>query len=146
MGKCASGAVRVLTAHGAVERIDALVERADPSTQVLALDEAGRLRPVPVSEFHENGVRDTYRVCTRSGRSIKVTDNHLLLTWRGWRELRDLGDGDLIAVPRTLPVFGTAERAGAEVVLLGYLLGDGCLRGSQPELTTESPVIEAEAV
>ncbi|MEX1178450.1 MAG: replicative DNA helicase [Nitriliruptor sp.] len=146
MGKCASGASRVLTSRGTVERIDTLVAAADPSTEVLALDERGRMRPVPVSEFHENGVQDTYRVRTRSGRSIAVTANHPLLTWHGWRELRDLGAGSLIAVPRTLPVFGTAERAAAEVVLLGYLLGDGCLRGNQPELTTESPVIEAEAV
>jgi replicative DNA helicase len=146
MGKCASGAVRVLTSRGGWSRIDRLVVDADPSTEVLALDGRGRLRSVPVSAFHDNGVRRTFRLRTRSGRAVVVTDNHPFLTWQGWRELRQLEPGDRIAAPRELAVFGSHERAPAEVVLLGYLLGDGCLRGSQPELTTASPVIEAEAV
>jgi replicative DNA helicase len=146
MGKCASGALRVLTTHGSVRRIDELVAESDPDTAVLGLDASGRLRAVRVAEFHDNGVRRTFRLRTRSGRTAVITDNHPFLTWRGWRELRQLGVGDRIAAPRELSVFGSLARASAEVVLLGYLLGDGCLRGNQPELTTASPVIEAEAV
>jgi replicative DNA helicase len=113
---------------------------------VLALDERGQLRAVPVSGFHDNGVRATYRLTTRSGRSIEVTDNHPFLTGSGWRELRSLAIGDRVAAPRELAIWGTQPRADAEIVLLAYLIGDGCLRGGAAELTTASPVIEAEAI
>lgn len=145
MGKCAWSGTRVLTSEGRVTTIGELVERADPATEILALDDRGSLVPRRVSEFHDNGQRPTYRLRTRSGRSVQLTDNHPLLTWGGWRPLRELTVGERVAVPRRLPVDGTRPRAAAEVVLLAYLLGDGCLRSSQPELTTTSPMIEAEA-
>jgi replicative DNA helicase len=147
MGKCASGASRVLCARtGASRRLDELVASAPRGFEVLARDGRGRLVPARVSEVHDNGVHPTYRLRTRSGRSIQVTGNHPFLTWSGWQELRELAVGDLIAVPRELPVKGDAELPTAEIVLLAYLLGDGCLKSGSPSLTTASPAIEAEAI
>jgi replicative DNA helicase len=146
MGKCAAGASRVLCARtGTYRRLDELVRSSPEGFEVLARDERGRLVPVAVREFHTNGVRPTYRLRTRSGRTIQVTGNHPFLTWSGWHELRALEVGDLIAVPRELPVKGDAELPTAEVVLLAYLVGDGCLMGTSPSLTTASPAVEAEA-
>ena len=148
MGKCTAYSCRVNNVKtGEWTPIGELVARgrAGEPIQVAAVDEAGRLVPVDVDEFHENGVQLVFDLRTRSGRSFRATANHPLLTWSGWRELRELSQGSLIAVPRELPYFGSESRAHAEVVLLAYLLGDGCLRGRTPSLVTESTAIAEEA-
>jgi replicative DNA helicase len=145
MGKCAVGALRVLCARtGAYRRLDELVWSNPQGFEVLAHDERGRLVPAEVTEVHDNGIKPTWHLRTRSGRTVQVTDNHPFLTWSGWRELRSLAIGDLVAVPRELPVKGDGDLAPAEVGLLAYLLGDGCLRGRAPSFTTASAAIEAE--
>ncbi|MFA9443843.1 replicative DNA helicase [Egicoccus sp. AB-alg6-2] len=147
MGKCTPGALRVLCARsGAYRRLDELIDEQPDGFEVLARDARGRLIPARVSEFHDNGIRQTFRLRTRSGRTVQATANHPFLTWDGWRELTDLAPGDLVATPRVLPVKGQQEFADAEVKLLGYLLGDGCLTKDAPELTTESAAVEAEAL
>ena len=148
MGKCLTGSARVIEPKtGARTTIEDVVRRgqAGERVTVAALDEAGSLMPTDVSAFHDNGVRPTRRITTRSGRRTEATSNHPFLTPTGWRELKDLTPGDLIAVPRSLPWFGDRDVAEAEAKLLGYLLGDGCLRGGTPTLTTSSPAIADEA-
>jgi replicative DNA helicase len=146
MGKCLAGSSRVVDAiSGRVRTIRDLVDRRPGDATVVALGTDGRLRSVTPSDFVPNGTRSVYRLRTRSGRSVRATDNHPFLTRTGWRELKDLQPGQAIAVPRRIPVEGRRPRADAEVVLLAYLLGDGCLRGTTPMLTAASPVIEAEA-
>jgi replicative DNA helicase len=142
MGKCVWGSCRVnYPKTGEWLEISELVargRRGEP-VQVAALDESGRLVAVDVEGFHDNGVQPVSRLRTRSGRSIRATSNHPFLTWHGWRELRDLAPGDLVAVPRELPYFGDQHRPDAEVKLLGYLLGDGCLREADAANSRRSP-------
>ncbi len=146
MGKCLRGDTRIMDADtGATHRLEDLVREGMGGRRVLALDERGRMVPAEVSDAVDNGVRQTYRVRTRSGRVVHATDNHPFRTLGGWRELKDLTLGERIAVPRRYEVQGNDPLANAEVVLLAYLLGDGCLRDSLPSPTTASPVIEAEA-
>ena len=147
MGKCLAGDTRVVDSRtGAVYRIDDLVERGRAGKQVHTLSATKDRKVVPTtpSEFHANGVRTTYTLRTRLGRRLRATVNHPLLTPSGWVELGGLRPGDLLALPRRLDVFGTDRLADAEVKVLGYLLGDGCLRGSVPSITTASVAIDAE--
>jgi replicative DNA helicase len=149
MGKCLWVGARALSVKtGEWAPIGELVERgrAGEPIQVAALDESGSLVAVDATEFHENGRRAVLELRTRSGRRTKATANHPFLTPDGWRELGSLSLGDLLAVPRRIPFFGDAPLADAEVKLLGYLLGDGCLTKGTPELVTESPVVEVEAL
>jgi replicative DNA helicase len=149
MGKCLRVGTRTLSVKtGEWAPIEQLVERgqAGEPVQIAAVDDAGTLTPVDVAEFHENGTRPVFRLRTRSGRRIVATGNHPFLTWSGWCELDKLQPGGLIAVPRELPFFGKEPLTEAEVKLLGYLLGDGCLTKDAPELTTESDEVEAEAL
>ena len=146
MGKCLRGDTRIMDADtGSMHRLGDLVREGMGGRRVLALDERGRMVPAEVTDAVDNGVRQTYRVRTRSGRVIRATDNHPFRTFGGWRELKDLTPGERIAVPRRYAVQGNDPLANAEVVLLAYLLGDGCLRSNLPSLTTASPIIEAEA-
>lgn len=70
--------------------------------------------------------RDVLLVRTRSGRYVRATPEHPLLTDdRDWQPISALAVGDRIAIPTNLPVFGTEVEPHAE--LLGMLIADGAL-------------------
>jgi replicative DNA helicase len=58
----------------------------------------GTVSVVRPSDFVPNGERAVYRLTTRSGRSIRATDNHPFRVRAGWRALARLSPGDDIAV------------------------------------------------
>src|SRR5690606_37838770 len=66
-----------------------------------------------------------FTVRTRLGREIRTTASHPFLTPAGWKPLASLVEGDVVAVPSELPVFGAEPLPGADVGLLGYLVGAG---------------------
>ncbi len=143
MGKCLSASAEIVDPKtGALTTIGDMVQhRADHGTHhVLALDPDGLKFEVgaPV-EYHDNGIRETYRLTTRLGRSITATDNHPFLAVNGWTELRDLRPGDAVAVPRIIDAFGVDLMHDAHVALLGYLIGDGNLTSGVPRIINTDP-------
>ncbi|HET8678635.1 MAG TPA: replicative DNA helicase [bacterium] len=95
--------------------------------RLLSLDELGRLtavRPVAVLEKGEN---DVFEVRTSTGRRLRATANHPVLTPEGWRTVDTLRPGGLIGAVRRLPVFhpGRPSLSSDRLRLLGYLIGDG---------------------
>ncbi|WP_114906729.1 DNA polymerase III subunit alpha [Ornithinimicrobium murale] len=54
----------------------------------------GRIRPARVADVHCNGTREVFKVTTASGRSIKITGNHQMLTPDGYRRCDELTVGD----------------------------------------------------
>lgn len=76
----------------------------------------------------ENGIKTVYRLTTRTGRVIRATGNHPLLTFAGWKPLIKLTEGLRIAVPRTIPEPAKPKPLGShEAIALGYLLSEGNL-------------------
>jgi hypothetical protein len=53
--------------------------------------------PAEATATYLKGRAPLYRVATRSGRVVEVTDEHRFLTPVGWRQLRHLAVGDVIA-------------------------------------------------
>jgi len=107
MGKCLTGDAPVRLAGGSTLPLREVVRRgqAGERIELLAFDDtANQLVPVAPSEFHDNGVRDVFRVRTMAGRTVVGTANHPFLTPYGWRQLDELQPDDRIAatVP-TLP-------------------------------------------
>ncbi len=51
-----------------------------------------------------NGVRSVFRLVTTSGRVLRATGNHPVLTPHGWCRVEDLQAEDDLIVPRSLPV------------------------------------------
>ncbi|MBT8166295.1 MAG: replicative DNA helicase [Acidimicrobiia bacterium] len=148
MGKCLTGdAVVVDPKTGNRHTIEQLV--ADRGLQeghhLLALDlDTMELAQANAVDFIDNGVRETFTLATRLGRIITATSNHPFLTATGWRQLDELAVGDAIATPRVMDAFGVDELPEAEVIMLGYLLGDGSLSGTTPGFTTADPRILEE--
>ncbi|MEX0665603.1 MAG: replicative DNA helicase [Acidimicrobiia bacterium] len=147
MGKCVAWDTLVIDAATGDLRTAEQMHRlgqAGTSGQVLALGNDWKLAPATPSAFIDDGVKPVFRVVTRSGRVIRTTASHPFLTPVGWRPLADVAVNTRVAVPRTIPVFGNEAMPEAEIVLLAFLIGDGCLRNTSPRMTTASPAVLAE--
>ncbi len=127
--KCLPGDTEVLdAATGRLVRIEELYHRRATLGAVATCDvDALKLGRGTVLDVMYNGVKPVYRLRTESGREIEATDNHPFLTFDGWRQLGELKPGVHLAVPRTLPVEGSAEWPEHEVIALGHLLAEGNL-------------------
>lgn len=81
----------------------------------------------PIAAVLNNGLKPVFRLTTSLGRQIEATANHPFYTYDGWRPLEKLQVGDLISVPRYLPIEGNAQWPDHEVIVLGHLLAEGNL-------------------
>ena len=96
-----------------------------------------------ISNFVPNGVKKVYKLTTKAGLEIKATDNHPFLQIDGWKELKDLKEGDRIAVAREIPFFGKEDLPLWEASLLGLMISEGqCdTKGYSPSFSTEDEVL-----
>ncbi len=127
--KCLPAHVEVIdAATGRLVRIGDLAAGRASIEHTLTCD-IGRMRlgAGAVTHVKSNGVKPVFRLTTRSGRQIDATANHPFYTFGGWRLLEDLHPGDLIAVPRRIPVEGQREWPDHAVIVLGHLLAEGNL-------------------
>ncbi|TMI77763.1 MAG: replicative DNA helicase, partial [Bacillati bacterium ANGP1] len=95
--------------------------------RLLSLDRTGKLVPVRPTAVIEKGTNAVFEMRTSTGRRIRATADHPILTPDGWKPLRELTRGARVAAARVLPVFhaGTAPLTPDRLRLLGYLIGDG---------------------
>ena len=67
------------------------------------------------------GKRDVYKIVLSSGHEIEVTDNHPMLTQKGWVQLKDLKVKEKLAIASYQPFFNdSSELTEDEASLLGY--------------------------
>lgn len=122
-GKCVPGDTEIVTSDGSVVTIEEMVN--DQKGDVLSLNNVLKVEQRAPSAYLDMGTSETFKITTRSGRTIEVTPEHPFLTIEGWKECRDLAVGERIAVPRVIPVFGNEEVPDYKIKVLAYLLGDG---------------------
>ena len=141
MGKCLSARMLVDDpSTGERLSIEEWVQRR--IRLVYGVSEQGTLRPTPVSEWIDSGIKPCFRVTTRTGRSVEVTGHHPFRTVRGWEPLHILGVGDRIAVPTALPAFGEDDSWPLSLVrLLAYFIAEGGLTTTCPKFTNTDPTI-----
>jgi ribonucleoside-diphosphate reductase alpha chain len=123
---CITGETLVYTAEGLFP-IAELAAGGD--SRAVTLDsrfEAGAFGPAGAP--FQSGVKPVFRVRTREGYEVRVTEDHRFMTARGWVEARDLREGDRLHLLDTPGGFG-AEGTAAEGRVLGWLIGDGHLTG-----------------
>ncbi|MEO6122482.1 MAG: DnaB-like helicase C-terminal domain-containing protein, partial [Ilumatobacteraceae bacterium] len=107
---------------------------AGHAVNCLTLDGNGVVQTTPFAQFYDDGGKDVFEVATRSGRVVRLTAAHPLLTGAGWKPLEEIVVGMEIAVPTTLPVFGWHELPTAEIEFLAQRADE--LGGVQPEVFT----------
>jgi len=78
------------------------------------------------SHVFVTGVKPVYRLQTKEGYTVRLTDDHKVLTTQGWKKAGDLVDGDKIHLLNGQGAFGTCGNEDLGLVL-GWLVGDGYL-------------------
>ena len=104
-----------------------------------------RARWRPVRAVHRQGVISTVKLTTWSGRTVFAAPDHPFLTPNGWEQVGLLRHEDVVAVVPCYEVCGGNTISREEARLLGYLIGDGCCRGT-PNITVGDAVEEADIV
>lgn len=80
-----------------------------------------------------------------SGKSLRVTPDHPVLTPFGWKKIEDLRPGDLVATSREMPhPVNTLNVSDDEVKWVAYMLGDGCCTTSSMTFTNENNSVHEE--
>ncbi len=116
-------------------------------------EEVRALAPRRVLHAWDNGIAPVVKVRTRGGREITVTDEHPLLTKRGWVRAADLipfssayKNGRHRSIPHDSirTAWGCEWWTGPdgdedEASLLGLLVGDGCLTQNRVTFTNCDP-------
>lgn len=92
VGKCLSFDSVVWTSDGKYKRIEDI-----NGDTVISLDKHLKFVKNSSPELIDNGEKLVYQVSTVKNKSIKITDNHPLLTPNGWIKTKDLKVGDSIA-------------------------------------------------
>src|SRR6202011_2426102 len=128
---CGSWYTNVTLADGSTEKLGKIVNQK-MDVEVLSYDfESGQIVPRKVTNWFNNGKTEEFlhfnvdRAGGGTGRghvSLGITRNHLIRTPGGWREAEDIQVGD-----RVMLVQPSLLSDQQWEVVLGSLLGDGCL-------------------
>jgi len=109
-----------------------------PSVRLVENSQEATLR-IDEARFSDNGIRDVFRLQLDSGRVIRRTAEEPVWTSRGWRKIVELQPGEWVACAPLTEVVGHERVLDGEVESLGYLIGDGTLRGDGVRLSTHRP-------
>ena len=79
------------------------------------------------------GRRPVLRLSLSSGRILRATAHHRVMTGRGWQEMNDIVGGDRVALARIIPEPAQpAPWPQERIILLAHLVGDGSYVKHQP--------------
>ncbi len=112
---------------------------------VSSIDEDNNIVNEMASIF-DNGVQECFEIITKSGKTVKLTGNHPLLTKlkneESWIETDDIKNGMLIAVPHNLPFFGSNVMDDYKIKLLAYMISNGSTYSNQISFSTKNKKIQ----
>lgn len=133
--KCMAAGERVWLSDGRYLPVEELVGR---EVEVWAYED-GHYRTAR-AEVDPNGQDEVWEIRTKTGRRLKRTGFHPLLTWAGWTPVSDLSVGDHIGLPNAVPEPTDPIPMDPDVVrFLGYMIGDGGLTGKSTPRFTQNP-------
>jgi uncharacterized protein len=118
-GKCLTGDTEITLGDGSIKKIEEL--EFDDHT-VMSLDLNLKINPKEKDAFFERETEEILEVTTATGKILKLTPEHPLLTLYGWEEAQDLNIGNKIATPKIIPVFGEFDLEEKEVKKTAYSL------------------------
>ncbi|MBI4044477.1 MAG: DUF87 domain-containing protein [Candidatus Diapherotrites archaeon] len=123
-GKCLTGDTLITLENG---RLVPISELENESGKILGLQHDLKISGLHREGFFKRTVEKILKIRLRSGKEIKLTPEHPLLTLEGWKEAQALEPGSRIATPRVLPSFGTEVARDYKIKLLAYLIAEGHL-------------------
>jgi len=125
-GKCLPGWVRVYDPErGESLPIEQFVRERRSSLLGLV---GQQIVPVPVSEWHETGIKPLVDLKLANGSVWRTAASHPLMTPEGFVRAEQLTPGQWVATARQLPGSDEQRLSSHEATLLGLLTGDGCAK------------------
>lgn len=137
-GKCLAGDTMVSMHDGSQVPIRDLCNN---DKDIIALNKDLRLAKSIKSDFYKRKANTLLEVKLRTGKSIKLTPEHPLLTISGWKKAEDIPVGGRIATPRHMSFFGENAIPEHEIKILGYLIAEGHLGNNKVLFSNEDPEI-----
>ncbi|NQT07057.1 MAG: DNA polymerase III subunit alpha [Candidatus Omnitrophica bacterium] len=126
--KCVVGSTELIDADtGQPVTVEELYESKHFISTYSCNEDTLKVVPQKIKDVVCNGPKKTYRLRTRLGKEITATNNHPFLTVSGWKELRELKTGDMIAAPRAIPFNSGTEMEEYKIISLANLLSEGNL-------------------
>ena len=123
-GKCLHGDTLITLNDGSLRPIKELEKNEE---NIFSLNPELKIIESEKSNFFKRAVNKLLKLKLRSGKEIKLTPEHPLLTLKGWCKADRLTMGSRIAIPRKIPAFGDQSIKECEVKLLAYLIAEGHL-------------------
>ena len=124
IGKCLPGHTRIYDpTTGERVPVEELYKKG--KAHLVTMTNDYKLEKHFTNEILDNGIKEVFRVTTKTGRSIDATANHPLFTCNGWTAIEYLNEGDRVAIAGNLGFFGNHEMNMNEIKLLAYMIGDG---------------------
>jgi len=142
--ECVAGDTLVCLTDGRRVPISSLVGQ---TPEVWALDDEQKPVAARADIVWSTGVKPVFDLRLASGRKLRATYDHRVLTGAGWKGLGDCGSGDRVAIARSVPeVASPLEWPEHWLVLLGHLVGDGSYLKHQPLRYTTGSELNSAAV
>jgi intein/homing endonuclease len=98
--ECVVGSTQVIKEDGSIARIDSIKE----GDRILASNQIQRVVPLTVNKVWCTGMRKVFKVTTRTGKEVTVTNNHPFLTPEKWNRLEYLKVGDIVGTSMLAPI------------------------------------------
>src|SRR3989344_4481135 len=124
-GKCLHGDSLITLSNGLEVPIKELFNNNEDLT---ALNNQLKLTAAKKTAFYTRKVNRLLHIKLRSGKEIKLTPEHPLLTIKGWVNAENLNIGSRIAAPRILNVSGNESLPEHEIKILAYLIAEGHIK------------------
>src|SRR3989344_6727232 len=121
-GKCLDGDTLITLSDGSVKPIKDIENNRN---NILCLDSKLKITQSEKNEFYKRSVDRMIKLKLRSGKEIKLTPEHPLLTLKGWIPIEDLNLGSRIATPRKTDSFGNENLVNYKIKLLAYFITEG---------------------
>ncbi len=123
-GKCLDGNCLITLNDGSLSKIKDL---ENDNRNLFSLDQDLKIKESIKTNFYKRTVSKLLQIKLRTGKIIRLTPEHPLLTVKGWLPAEKLHLGARIATPRKVEVFGNKPLRECEIKLLAYLITEGHL-------------------
>jgi replicative DNA helicase len=142
--ECVAGDTLVCLTDGRRVPIASL---AGQQPEVWALNDEQKPVAARAEIVWSTGVKPVFDLKLASGRRLRATRDHRVLTGAGWKAVGDCDQGDRVALARSVPeVASPVEWPEHWLVLLGHLVGDGSYLKHQPLRYTTASELNSAAV
>jgi intein/homing endonuclease len=138
-GKCLTGDSLISLGDGRLVQIKDLEHNYN---QLMALNHHLKITSSEKVGFYKRKVNKLLKIKLRSGKEIKLTPEHPLLTVLGWKKAENLKASSRIATPSVCPNFGNRIMKESEIKLLAYLIAEGHTKKPVLFCNTDDCIIE----